>query len=362
MRHEIPVFDGDGHVLETDTQLSQHYEGKWKGNRRLDGMTIFPSLDGWSRSTIIEEADEGRKHWSTDAKIWAEILDQVGLEGSVLYPTAGLAYGLMQSEEFQTATCVAYNNWIEAEYTKKDGRLFGVGLTPYNDVPTAVKEVARCKNERKNIVAMLLPSVTVNGKHFGDESYWPIYEEAERENMPLVFHGAPSRDFGLNNLKPFLKVHTLEHPVPLMIQLTAMMFSGVFETFPKLKFAFLEGGWFRWFTAPPRGNEAHGSAASIATNSVAPWARGYGPSQPLTRAVEDVARPPEFAVLGLDVGADQPAPIQPCESLGFVCWGTNPTNLTYAIAYGRAVARRYHSKQLGPLPVLPDGAGGTGTP
>ena len=242
MKYEIPVFDGDGHVTETDDDLDPHYEGVWKGNKRLGGMSIFPSLDGWSRSSIITEGDEGRAYWNTDAAVWGEILEKVGLEGSVLYPTAGLAYGLMQSEEFQTATCIAYNNHIEADYTRKDGRLYGVGLTPYNDVPTAVKEVARCKNERKNVVAMLLPTVTVNGRHFGDESFWPIYEEAERQDMPIVFHGAPSRGFGLDNLKPFIKVHTLEHPVPLMIQLTDLMFSGVFETFPRLKFAFLEGG------------------------------------------------------------------------------------------------------------------------
>ncbi len=242
MKHEIPVFDGDGHVLETDADLEGRYEGVWTGNKRLGGMTIFPSLDGWSRSTIVHEGDEGRKYWTTDAEIWAELLDKVGLEGSVLYPTAGLAYGLMQSEEFQTATCIAYNNYIEEEYCRKDDRLFGVGMTPYADVPTAVKEVARCSKERKNVAAMLLPTVTVNGKYFGNEEFWPIYEEAERQNMPIVFHGAPSRGFGLDNMKPFVKVHTLEHPVPLMIQLTDMMFSGVFETFPDLKFAFLEGG------------------------------------------------------------------------------------------------------------------------
>ena len=83
-----------------DRELAQHYEGKWTGNRRLEGMTIFPSLDGWSRSSIVAEGDEGARYWSTDADIWAEILDKIGLEGSVLYPTSGLAYGLMQSEEF----------------------------------------------------------------------------------------------------------------------------------------------------------------------------------------------------------------------------------------------------------------------
>ena len=247
MKHDIPVFDGDGHVLEPDRELAQHYEGKWVGNRRLEGMTIFPSLDGWSRSSIVAEGDESRRYWTTDADIWAEILDKIGLEGSVLYPTSGLAYGLMQSEDFQTATAIAYNNWLEEHYTKKDSRLWGVGLIPYNDVEAAKKEVARCATERTNFGGMLLPTVTVNGKYFGDECYWPIYEEAERQGMTIAFHGAVSRGFGLDNLKPFLKVHTLEHPVPLMIQMTDMMFNGVFETFPNLKFAFLEGGC-AWIT------------------------------------------------------------------------------------------------------------------
>ena len=60
--------------------------------------------------------------------------------------------------------------------------------------------------------------------------------------MPIAFHGAVSKSFGLDLLSPFIKVHTLEHPFPLMIQLTDMMYSGVFETFPNLKFSFLEGG------------------------------------------------------------------------------------------------------------------------
>ncbi len=241
-QHQFNVFDGDGHVLESDTQLDKYYEGKWKGSRRLDGMTIFPSLDGWSRSVIVKEGDPSERAWSTDAKVWGEILDRIGLEGSVLYPTAGLAYGLMQSHDYQTATCIAYNNWLEAEYCLKDERLFGVGMTPINDIDAAKKEIERCATKRKNMVAMLLPSVVVNGKTMGNEYYWPLFEEAERHSIPMIYHGAPSRGFGFDHLQPFCKVHTLEHPVPLMIQLTDMMFSGVFETFPNLKFGFLEGG------------------------------------------------------------------------------------------------------------------------
>ncbi|MGE0745617.1 MAG: amidohydrolase family protein [Rhodospirillales bacterium] len=242
MKHRVPVFDGDGHVLETDAQLDKYYEGSWKGSRRLAGMTIFPSLDGWSRSVQISEHDSGRKHWTSDAKIWGEALDKIGLDGSVLYPTIALAYGLMREVGFATATATAYNNWLDAEYTRLDDRLYGVGLMPVENPEGAIAEMRRCKNQRKNFVAMLLPSVTASGMTYGHPSFWPVYEEAERLNMPLALHGAPSVGFGFDHFRPFVKVHTLEHPVPLMIQLTDMMFSGVFDDFPKLRVAFLEGG------------------------------------------------------------------------------------------------------------------------
>jgi predicted TIM-barrel fold metal-dependent hydrolase len=242
MKHRVPVFDGDGHVLETDAQLDKYYEGSWKGSRRLAGMTIFPSLDGWSRSVQIAEHDTARKHWTSDAKIWGEALDKIGLDGSVLYPTIALAYGLMREVGFATATATAYNNWLDAEYTRLDDRLYGVGLMPVENPDGAIKEMRRCKNERKNFVAMLLPSVTASGMTYGHPSFWPVYAEAEKLGMPLALHGAPSVGFGFDHFRPFVKVHTLEHPIPLMIQLTDMMFSGVFDDFPKLKVAFLEGG------------------------------------------------------------------------------------------------------------------------
>ena len=242
MQHRMPVFDGDGHVLDNDAELDGYFEDGWKNSKRLTGMTIFPSLDGWSRSVQISEQDASRRYWHTDANVWGDILDRMGLEGSVLYPTIALAYGLMREISFATATATAYNNWLEGEYTKKDDRLFGVGLMPIENPEGAIKELRRCKTERKNFVAMLLPSVTASGMTYGHPSFWPVYEEAERQNMPLVLHGAPSQGFGFDHFRPFVKVHTLEHPVPLMVQLTDMMFSGIFEDFPNLRVAYLEGG------------------------------------------------------------------------------------------------------------------------
>ena len=242
VKHDYPVFDGDGHVIEDEDELIQHYEGAYAGGKRIKPFSLFPGLDGWSRGPMLLKADSDRKYWHTNAEIWAECLDEIGAEGSVLYPTAALAHGLMRDIPFAIATATAYNNWLEERYTKQDDRLYGVGVMAVQDPAAAAKELKRAATERKNFCAMVLPSATSTGRSYGDEFFWPIYQEAERQDMALAIHGAPSEGFGFDHFKRYISSHTLEHPIPLFIHLADMMFSGVFDTFPKLRFAFLEAG------------------------------------------------------------------------------------------------------------------------
>ena len=79
-------------------------------------------------------------------------------------------------------------------------------------------------------------------KGYGHSDFDPIYEAAERLDMPLTVHGAPSRGMGFDFFNKFLQVHTLEHPFAILIQFTNMVFEGVFVRFPKLRVAFLEAG------------------------------------------------------------------------------------------------------------------------
>ena len=46
------VFDADGHLLENDDEIAQHYEGDYKQSRRQRTWAIFPSLDGWARGIV----------------------------------------------------------------------------------------------------------------------------------------------------------------------------------------------------------------------------------------------------------------------------------------------------------------------
>src|SRR5579884_2960203 len=116
---DFRVFDADGHLLEDDDEIARHYEGEYRQNRRQRTWSIFPSLDGWARGVTIYREDGGRKYMHTDARVWGETIEMLGLEGTVLYPTAGLGFGLSTDVEFAVATATAYNNWVEENYCRR---------------------------------------------------------------------------------------------------------------------------------------------------------------------------------------------------------------------------------------------------
>ncbi len=238
----FPIFDADGHVIGDEDEIMQYMEGDYAGFQRLKVFSIFPGVDGWSRGMIKMSTSGKARSTNTDVEVWSDMLNEMGCEGSVLYPTAALSVGLMKDIPVAIAVTNAYNNWLEDRYTKQDDRLFGVGLMAVQNPKAAAEELRRCCT-RKNFVAMMLPGgVTHPARTYGDEHFWPIYEAAQECNMALAIHGGPSGGMGFDHFNSFEKIHALSHPMGLQIHLTDIIFSGVFDAFPKLRIAFLEGG------------------------------------------------------------------------------------------------------------------------
>jgi predicted TIM-barrel fold metal-dependent hydrolase len=235
MKPNYPIIDADGHVLEKDSELHDFLEGRYRGMPRFETYGYFPSLDGWHRGSSVPGKDQ-----ETPAPRWIEFLDELGIQMTVLYPTAGLALGLSQDHEWACALARAYNTWVHEKFTKQSPRLKAVALLPVQEPVEAAKELKRAK--QLGLVAGLLPAVTVLHKGYGHPDFDPIFQEAERLNMPLAIHGAPSRGMGFDFFDKFIQVHTLEHPFAILTQFTHMVFEGLFERFPRLRVVFLEAG------------------------------------------------------------------------------------------------------------------------
>ncbi|MDH3242289.1 MAG: amidohydrolase, partial [Alphaproteobacteria bacterium] len=171
---------------------------------------------------------------------WVDFLEDVGIDWTVLYPTKALAYGKIVSLDYAVAACKAYNDWLSDTYLKFDPRFRGMAIIPMQDPEEAVKELTRAVEDLGMLGAMM-PS---NGlaQPLGAKAYWPIYEEANRLGCCLAVHGGAHDRFGMDQMNMYVPVHALGHPWGLAVNCANMLYNGIFERFPKVRVAYLEGG------------------------------------------------------------------------------------------------------------------------
>jgi predicted TIM-barrel fold metal-dependent hydrolase len=115
-----------------------------------------------------------------------------------------------------------------------------MGILPMQDPQEAAKELRRAVTELGMLGAMM-PS---NGlaHPLGSKMYWPVYEEANRLGCCLAVHGGAHDRFGMDHMNMYVPVHALGHPWGLTINCADILYNGIFDRFPKVRIAFLEGG------------------------------------------------------------------------------------------------------------------------
>jgi predicted TIM-barrel fold metal-dependent hydrolase len=115
-----------------------------------------------------------------------------------------------------------------------------MALLPLQEPDAAVEELQRAVKDL-GMCGGMLPSTGLR-HHLGSKDYWPVYEEANRLGCALAAHGGCHNNLGLDDMNGFVPIHALGHPFGLMISFAGMVFNGVFDRFPNVRFGFLEGG------------------------------------------------------------------------------------------------------------------------
>ncbi|MCZ6546633.1 MAG: amidohydrolase family protein [Deltaproteobacteria bacterium] len=236
------IIDADGHINDYayGDEIAKYMP---KGNQ---SSVIFPVLDHLHYQYLRKNRDG---MGNPGPKEWLEFMDGTGIEWTVLYPSAGLAVGRFVSVEWAIAACRAYNNWLHERFVNATPRIKGMALIPVQDVEEAVKELRRAVKELGMCGAMLPSTGEGIMGHLGAKVYWPIYEEAEKLGCCLAVHGGCHHHLGLDGFSTYYPVHALGHPFGIMIQAAGMLAHGIFDRFPGIRVAFLEGGaaWVPFF-------------------------------------------------------------------------------------------------------------------
>lgn len=246
---EYRIIDADGHVMELDDQLREHIGPPYRDLEWHRSYSFWPGLtmDGYLRS-LRKPGGWAGGGTGPSAQDWLGFLDKNRIELTVLYPTQGLTHAAIQDRDWAVTLARAYNDWLYHRFMQVSPRLNGVALLPVQDIPEAVNELRRCVEEL-GMVGGVLPAVAAGGRLFSGPEFHPLWEEAQRLDVPISTHGGLSfPHLGLDLVANFTVAHTLEHPFAQMRQLVSMIFEGVFELFPKLRFGCLECGigWVPW--------------------------------------------------------------------------------------------------------------------
>lgn len=206
----------------------------------VDDETVAFYRDG----TLVHRFKTSR--WDLDERK-AE-MDEEGFDVQVLIPdNRPFLYEL--DDDLGNAMARAFNDFA-AEAVRNQARFIPVSWLYLPDMKGAVKEFTR------SVEDLGIRAVKLTGGYgdcdLDDPAMWPLYEVAEHYEVPILAHPA-ARAFESQTAHPWLigadrfepmrfLSSCIGFPMTYMHTITRLVFSGVMDRFPKLKFAFFEGG------------------------------------------------------------------------------------------------------------------------
>ncbi len=226
LKSKIKIYDMDAHVIESDDDLRPFMPAPLCNKQ---GPLL--GMDEWHVRVRRRPRAPG------DLEKRLQVMQDEGIVYSLLFPSRAMDVGTQRDKSFATAFCRAYNDYI-ASVCREANELKGVALLPFHDPAAAVDEVRRAVNKLE-LSGVVLSSFGLK-EHIGAKTFWPIYQEMERLNIPLMIHASIQGPSGDRRADSFLLQHTVGRPVATLYDCAALIFGGVVEQFPKLRVAFLE--------------------------------------------------------------------------------------------------------------------------
>ena len=282
--NNLKVIDTDSHWSEPYDLWTSRAPAKWKdrvpqmeerdGKRRgwFDGnipigLPIASSVIGQDGTKVTGTAffdmDNDVVHrasFDPDARV--SMLDSLGIHAQIMYPNVagfGNQNFLKSSDEALRLISVEIYNDALAEFQADTGeRVFGMALLPWWNLDAAVKEIERAHaNGLRGIVTCANPE-EAGLPDMGTSDWDPIWATCSELNMPVNFHIGSSKGnmdfFGRAPWPSFGEERKLAVGSANLFMGNArtvgnLIYSGIPERFPNLKFVSVESGvgWLPFF-------------------------------------------------------------------------------------------------------------------
>lgn len=203
----------------------------------LEEHFITPELEPHMRATMPRVSAEGADHLSQLMLDFGErrlaAMDEAGVDIAVLSISGP---GVQAEPDPAAAVKLARdaNDRLAEEVGKQPARYRGFAHLPMQDVPAAIAELERCVSELGFVGSMV--NGHTNGVYLDDPRYDPFWERMQALDAPLYLH--PTDSFVLPYVlegAPELVKPTWEWNFETSSHFLRLLFSGVFDRFPRLK-------------------------------------------------------------------------------------------------------------------------------
>ncbi len=162
---------------------------------------------------------------------------KTGVDVQVLSTIPALfSYWAKKDEALQLSEFV--NNHIHDVIMENSKHFIGLGTVPMQNIDLAIQEMDRCINEL-NFPGIQIGS-NVNGENLNEEKFDPIFEYAEKINCSIFVH--PWEMMGAKEVNKYWLPWLVGMPAETSRAICSLIFGGVLEKYPSLKFAFSHGG------------------------------------------------------------------------------------------------------------------------
>lgn len=247
----MPVIDADTHVDETEDT----WEYLQAEELPLKPQTQTPANPDPSRPPSRYWLIDGRRqlrfirsdtHTGTrveqrellDVPARLRHMDELGVDVQVVYPTLFLTE-FTEKPELELALRRSYNRWLGDRCSQSNGRLRWVCLPPMMTMDKAIDELRWAKEHGACGIAK--KGDREAGKWLNDEYFFPLYEEAQKLDMPLCFHlGSGTPDY--SPAREFSSSRYLRTRLPVLHGFHSLLTHGIPAKFPQLRFGFVETG------------------------------------------------------------------------------------------------------------------------
>ncbi|MBI3743172.1 MAG: amidohydrolase family protein [Chloroflexi bacterium] len=267
-----PIIDSDGHILEM-TPVVQDYM-KHIGGRDLFRKT-WDRIDWSHRTSLVERRDNWvtmRSWWGSPTNVQDRAaahlprvlynrMDDIGLDFAILYPSFGLALPRIDDPDTRVATCRAFNTYLADTYGPYADRMTPAAVIPMHTPQEAIDELEHAvgvlglKVIMISLVSRPIPRIARDHPElvglidrletFGLDSeydYDPVWAKCVELKVAVTSHSFGMGWGSRRSISNYMYNHIGMFGAAGDALCKALFMGGVTRRFPRLNFAFLEGG------------------------------------------------------------------------------------------------------------------------